>query len=167
MTNKETATLFDTASVPIWSVCQKTKPIKAKHVKSLLADPSITAKILVATLEGNEKLGVNAMICLGEAGDIWQQTPKKLLGKYEVTSIDEEGWLVCTPKPEVDVNCKQMTGLDNYFIIGQWGQKRNVDGREVEVQYGEDGDYLLQSQSDATDFWIVKRSLFESTYALK
>lgn len=167
MTNKETAVLFDTKDVPVWFICQKTKPIKAKHVKSLLADKSVTAKLLVATIEGNEQLGSNAMICLGEARDIWQQDPKKLIGKYDVTGIDEDGWLICTPKPDVEVNCKQITGIDNYFIIGLWGQKRTVEGKEVVVQYGEDGDYLLQSQSDATDFWIVKKSLFESTYALK
>jgi hypothetical protein len=163
MTNKETATLLETAALT-FGVCQKTKPQKAKHAKSLLADPSVTGKFLVATLEGHEKLKDTAMICIGEAGDAWQQTPAKLLAKYTVTGIDDQGWLICEPKPDVDVNYCQITDRDNFFIIGQWGQEREVGGEMKPVQYGEQGDYVLQNQKDTTDFWIVKKSLFESTY---
>lgn len=165
MTNKEAAKLLDPSGCTM-GVCQKTKPIKAKHVKSLIGDGSVLSKFLVATLEGNEEIGNDVMICIGEDGDAWQQVPKKLLQKYAVTSIDKEGWLICEPKPDVEVNYVQINE-DNFFIFGQWGEVRNVDGTERKVQYGVQGDYVLQSQSDSTDFWIVRQRLFNATYEKK
>lgn len=149
----------------------KTKSIKAKPLANLMADRSILAKFLLDTLEGNQVLKANSMVCLGAAGDVWQQAPNKLLGKYTVTNVDEEGWLTCEPKPDNEVLAVQISedecGPDGFTLIGQWGDERIVDGKQQFLQYGTVGDYVLQSVTDPTDRWIVKRGLYESTYDWK
>lgn len=157
---------IDTKNLTGWNICKKTRPIKAKPLINLLVDRSVTSKFLVETLEGNEPLGDGAVICVGEAGDAWQQMPKKLLYKYDVTSIDNDGWMVCTPKPDnsayvVEVT-ETMAGTSGSFtIIGLWGA--TVDGEE-NVQKGVVGDFILQNRTDPIDIWIVKRKLFLNTY---
>lgn len=93
-------------------------------------------KFLVDTLEGKENLGDGAIICIGESNDIWQQMPKKLLQKYNVIEIDNDGWMLCEPRPENSVFCVEITKellpiiddvdtfiSDNgFFLIGQWGE---------------------------------------------
>src|SRR5512137_2220959 len=101
---------IDTALVTGWSVATKTRPLRAKPLINLLVDRSVTNKFLVDTLEGREPLGDGVVICIGEAGDTWQQMPKKLLAKYDVTSLDNDGWMVCTPKPDNAVNVIEVTG---------------------------------------------------------
>jgi hypothetical protein len=162
---KEQAVLVNPITLT-FGVCQKTKPIRAKHIKHLISDQSVLSKFLVATLEGNEELGEDVMICIGEDGDAWQQTPKKLFQKYNVTGIDKDGWLFCEPKPDVEVNCCQID-VENFFIFGHWGETRSVGGVDHKVQYGVKGDYVLQSQTDLTDFWIVRQRLFKATYEKK
>ena len=99
---------IDTSKILTWSKASKTKPVKAKPLVTLLVDKTVVNKFLVATLEGNEPLGDGVVICIGKSGDVWQQTPKKLLQKYNVTSIDNDGWMVCEPKPDNVVNCIQV-----------------------------------------------------------
>ena len=94
-----------------WKVASKTQPIKAKPLITLLVDRTVTSKFLVDTLEGKEPLGDGVVICVGGAGDAWQQMPKKLLAKYDVTAIDDNGWMICTPKPDNAVNCIGVTKL--------------------------------------------------------
>src|SRR5262245_12784727 len=54
--------------------CQKTRPIKAKPVSSIVADKSVTSRLLLATLEANERVDPNAIVCRGVADDLWMQT---------------------------------------------------------------------------------------------
>lgn len=157
---------IDIRNISKWNVAKKTRPIKAKPLINLLIDRSVTNKFLLDTLEGNEVLGDGSVVCVGEAGDAWQQMPKKLLAKYDVTAIDIEGWLVCVPKPDNSVNVvevtKDMTSIDGEFtIIGLWGA--TIDG-VINVQSGEVGDFICQSKIDPVDIWIVKRKLFLNTY---
>ena len=152
-----------------WNVASKTRPIKAKALVNLLVDRTVTSKFLVDTLEGKEPLGNGVVICVGEAGDTWQQMPKKLLAKYDVTAIDPDGWMVCTPKPDNSVNCFEVTSNlvsvgGSFTIIGQWGA--TVNG-ELNVQSGVAGDFICQNRTDATDIWVVKRKLFLNTYIIK
>ena len=115
------------------------------------------------------------VICVGEAGDAWQQMPKKLLAKYDVTAIDTDGWMICTPKPDNAVNCLEVnnevwgnnplaTTNGEFTIIGQWGA--TVDG-VANVQTGNVGDFICQNRTDPTDVWIVRRKLFLNTYVVK
>lgn len=160
---------IQTSSITGWNIASKTRPIKAKPLINLLVDRTVTSKFLVDTLEGKEPLGDGVVICLGEAGDAWQQMPKKLLGKYDVTAIDNDGWMLCTPKPDNSVNCVEINPADcevdgSFSIIGQWGA--NV-GDEKNVQTGEKGDFICQNRTDPTDVWVVKRKLFLNTYIVK
>lgn len=165
---------IDTTQITDWSIASKTRPIKAKPLINLLVDRTVTSKFLVDTLEGKEPLGDGAIICVGEAGDIWQQMPKKLLQKYHVTAIDNDGWMVCEPLPDnavdvVEVNPaavweNQYDGGDVFYIIGQWGATVR---EEKNVQTGKVGDFICRNQTDHTDVWIVRRKLFLNTYIIK
>lgn len=172
---------IEPSKISNWSKATKTKPVKAKPLISLLVDKSITSKFLVDTLEGNEPLGAGVVICVGEAGDVWQQSPKKLLQKYNVTSIDEEGWLFCEPKPENLVDCIKVQNFSDlpfavdppsdemykaydFYVIGLWGA--TVDGFGKCVQWGDSGDYLCRNQTDHSDVWIVKKKIFDNTYSI-
>lgn len=169
-----------------WKVASKTQPIKAKPLITLLVDRTVTSKFLVDTLEGKEPLGDGVVICVGGAGDAWQQMPKKLLAKYDVTAIDENGWMVCTPKPDNAVNCievtkeflhipgqlcvakppsEEMYRVADFYVVGQWGQTEPDLGKNI--QYGMAGDFVCQNRTDPSDVWVVKRKLFLNTYIIK
>ena len=121
---------IDTTKITNWKIASKTRPIKAKPLVSLIVDKSVTSKFLVDTLEGHEPLGDGVVICIGEAGDAWQQMPKKLLQKYSVKGIDKDGWMECEPLPDNAVNCWEVPdsacspdelNRKIFTIIGQWG----------------------------------------------
>jgi hypothetical protein len=161
---------IDTTLLTDWKRATKTRPIKAKPLISLLVDRTVTNKFLVDTLEGREPLGEDVVICVGEAGDTWQQTPKKLLQKYAVTAIDTDGWMVCDPKPDNEVDCFEVPGsiceVDGYnrnvfAIVGQWGE---TFGAEKNIQRGLAGDFICRNTEDKSDVWIVGRKLFLNTY---
>jgi len=151
-----------------WKIASKTRPIKAKPLVSILVDRSVTNKFLVDTLEGKEPLGDGVVICVGEAGDTWQQMPKKLLQKYWVASLDKDGWMDCEPLPDNAVDCVEVTAgqtdIGGFYIIGQWGE---TVGEEKNVQRGAAGDFICRNQTDHTDVWIVRRKLFLNTYNIK
>ena len=100
---------IDTTQITNWRIATKTKGLRAKPLVSLLVDRTVLNKFLVDTLEGKEPLGDGAVICIGESNDAWQQMPKKLLQKYEVKSIDADGWMVCEPRPDNAVHCIEVT----------------------------------------------------------
>jgi hypothetical protein len=135
-----------------WKIASKTRPIKAKPLISLLVDRSITSRFLIDTLEGKEPLGDGVVICIGEAGDAWQQMPKKLLAKYNVTSIDNDGWMICDPKPDNAVNAFEVTEYNvkdptifalpetsdvykvcDFYVRGQWGGGDCPNGSEHSI----------------------------------
>jgi hypothetical protein len=165
---------IDTTKLTGWEIASKTRSIKAKPLISLLVDRSVTSKFLVDTLEGKEPLGDGVVICVGEAGDTWQQMPKKLLQKYVVKAIDNDGWMVCEPLPDNAVNVIEVNGEmlathqsddnDNFSIVGQWGA---TVGNEKNIQTGMVGDFICQNQTDPSDVWIVRRKLFFNTYVVK
>lgn len=162
-------TKIDTTTIAGWNVASKTRPVKAKPLINLLVDRTVTSKFLVDTLEGREPLGDGVVICVGEAGDTWQQMPKKLLAKYSVKAIDNDGWMVCEPLPD---NAVDVTEIDtakcetdgSFYIIGQWGE---TVGSEKNVQKGSAGDFVCRNRTDHTDVWIVRRKLFLNTYVIK
>lgn len=155
--------------VPEWKRASKTKTLKAKPLISVMVDRSVMSKFLLTTLEGQQNLGDGTMVCLGETGDIWQQTPKKLLAKYNVVAVDGEGWMTCEPRPDNAVNCFEVTaaampeGEGTFYLIGQWGKETPEGPR----QEGEVGDFICQNTADPTDVWIVKRQIFINTYSVR
>lgn len=155
--------------VKSWQIASKTRPIKAKPLINLLVDRTVTSKFLVDCLEGKEPLRNGVVICIGEAGDVWQQMPKKLLQKYTVKAIDADGWMVCEPLPDNAVDCVEVTeamskGSVCFTIIGQWGATTE---NEKNVQKGCVGDFLCRNRNDNTDWWVVNRKLFLNTYVIK
>ena len=168
---------IETTAITDWRVARKTRPIKAKPLISLMVDRTVASKFLVDTLEGHEPLGDGSIICVGEAGDAWQQTPKKLLQKYSVVSIDKDGWMDCQPLPDnavdaIEVSEAVFKTFSNvgpspmnygFSIIGQWGA--TVDGVK-NVQQGTVGDFICRNQTDHSDVWIVRRRLFLNTYVI-
>ena len=155
---------INTETINNWKIASKTRPIKAKPLINLLVDRSVTSKFLVDTLEGKEPLGDGVVICVGEAGDTWQQMPKKLLQKYSVTEIDKDGWMVCNPLPDNAVDVVEVTDCGEFYIIGHWGE---TVGEEKNVQRGVLGDFICRNQTDKSDVWIVRRKLFLNTYVIK
>jgi len=161
---------LETKDITNWSVAKKTKNIKAKPLISIMVDKNVTNKFLVDTLEGREPLGDGSIICIGESNDVWQQMPKKLLQKYSVIEIDNDGWMICEPKPDNSVYCIEILPKvwitenlfedDIFYIIGQWGEQTP----EGFVQHGQIGDFICQNREDPTDVWIVKRKIFVNTY---
>ena len=172
-----------------WRLASKTATLRAKPLINLVVDRSVSSKFLVDTLEGQEPLGDGSVICIGGAGDAWQQMPSKLLQKYDVTQIDTDGWMVCTPKPDNAVNCLEMTkealdaallvknlsvpfpddrmyNMGSFAIEGQWGDVKYPQlGKKI--QWGQTGDFICQNRTDPTDVWIVRRKLFLNTYVQK
>ena len=176
---------IDTSKIKTWSIASKTRPIKAKPLINLLVDRSVTSKFLVDTLEGKQLLGDGSVICVGEAGDTWQQIPKKLLQKYSVTAIDNDGWMICEPLPDNAVNVIEITRdflqadpyqclihftredtykAHDFCVIGQWGE---ITLEGINTQWGDIGDFVCQNRNDPTDIWVVKRKLFLNTYVIK
>jgi len=154
---------IETKNLTTWRTAKKTKNLRAKPLISIMVDKSITNKFLVDTLEGKEPLGDGVVICIGDSNDAWQQMPKKLLQKYDVVEIDDDGWMVCEPKPDNSVNFIQIAfenPEEEFYIIGQWGEETE----EGPIQRGKSGDYVCQNREDPTDVWIVQRKIFNNTY---
>jgi len=169
---------IDTSKLTGWKIATKTKELRAKPMGSLFSNLTPLNKFLLNTLEGVEPVPDSSILCVGSLGDVWQQTPKKLLAEYNVTHIESDGWLICEPKPNNAVNCVEVDrflidALDkmphseitmSFTIIGHYGQ---TIGDENNVQTGEEDDYICQNLTDPTDVWIVKRNLFQNTYIVK
>ncbi len=143
-----------------WKRAKKTKGLRAKPMISLLVDRSVMSKFLVDTLEARESVGPNAMFCIGDAGDAWQQMPKSLLSKYDVTDVDDDGWMVCIPKPGNEVQFYE--AKNDGYITGRWGE--TVDGKENQQRFSV-GDFVLRNPEDQDDMWVVQRKIFLNTYA--
>ena len=151
-----------------WKIAKKTKSIRSKPLVSVMVDRAVLSKFLITTLEANEKLGDGAVICLGEGGDVWQQMPKKLLAKYDVKSIDADGWMVCEPRPDNSIECYEWTSdiithSSEHYVKAQWGEEFRTYGV---CQRFAKGDFICRNRDDKTDVWVVRRKFFENTYTI-
>jgi len=140
---------------------KKVKPLQAKPMQCLLNDQRVMTHFLLNTLEGTQMLKANSMVCVGVCGDVWQQDRDKLHKAYIPTEVDEDGWVTFIPKPEAERDACQILEGSSFTIKAQWGT-RQADGSFI--QTGNDGDYVLRSQEDPTDIWIVAKKVFETTY---
>ena len=176
--------------VNYWSTASKTKGIRAKPLISIMVDRSVLSKFLLDTLEGREPLGDGAVVCIGEFNDAWQQSPAKLLQKYDVTAIDVDGWMVCAPKLDNAVECHEVVPADfetpvypnanhallkplessvwkdkPFYVIGNWGE--TLPNGTKNAQRGVIGDFICRSRTDPTDVWVVQRKIFLNTYSIR
>lgn len=164
-------TLLNTSTLT-YKVGRKTKGLRAKPMVTLLVDRTVMAKFLVDTLEAKEPVHADAMFCIGESNDAWQQSAKKLLAKYTVDAIDDDGWMVCNPKAESSVEFCQLDNnmLDQAgwgqrgvgYIQGNWGE--TVPGLGENLQRFKLGDFVVRNREDHSDTWIVDRKIFLNTY---
>lgn len=147
-----------------WRRGKKTQGIKAKALINLMVDRSVVNKFLIDTLEGREPVDSGNIFCIGGAGDAWQQTSKALLKKYDVKAIDDDGWMVCEPKPENEVEFFEITGTPNgeLYIQGLWGE--TIEGVGANLQRFNIGDFVCRQPHEHADQWIVRRTLFLNTY---
>lgn len=166
--------ILDTSNIE-WQVTRKTCPLKAKPMVSLLVDRSVLTKFLVDTLEAREPVKASAMMCIGEHNDAWQQTAEKLLKQYDVKGIDEDGWMLCHPKPEnsrefFEVTKELLKSMgaweayveDGYgFVKGEWGEE--VGGHH-NLQRFVLGDFILRNREDTADQWRVAAKIYRNTY---
>lgn len=158
-------------TTPFWTgrIAKKTKGLKAKPMINLLVDRSVASKFLVDTLEGKEPITEAAMFCIGEAGDAWQQEAKRVLKKYDVASIDADGWLICTPKPENSVEFFEVTAEffgehvnERCYIVGLFGETL---GDVKNCQLVKLGDYIARQRDDHADQWVVARKIWLNSYS--
>ena len=146
-----------------WLRGKKTKGLKAKPLITLIVDRAVVNKFLIDTLEGREPIDSANMFCIGETGDAWQQTAKALLKKYDITSIDTDGWMNCLPKPENEVEYFEVTaGTHAQYIVGKWGS--TIEGLGVNLQKFNIGDFVCRQPHEHEDQWVVQRNLFLNTY---
>jgi len=164
--------ILDTQKIDAWQTARKVKPLRAKPMSAVFAEATMAGKFLIDTLEGAEPVSMSSMFCVGEAGDAWQQTPEKLLAKYDISGIDASGWMVCVPKPENSVECLEITekvllameGKREGYIVGQWGQ--TVDGVN-NLQAFSIGDFIARNHADRSDQWVVRRKIWLNTYVIE
>lgn len=142
-----------------FGVAKKTKGLRAKPMVTLLVDRTVMSKFLVDTLEAKEPVHADAMFCIGESNDAWQQSAKKLLSKYTVDAIDPEGWMVCNPKQENSVEFAQTSFAG--FLQGNWGE---TFGEYKNIQRYKAGDYIVRNREDHTDTWVVDQKIFINSY---
>jgi len=62
-------------------LAKKTKPMRAIHMSRVFADPIFAKMFLVNAIEGAEPIDSDAILCIGEAGDVWQQKYSKMQSK--------------------------------------------------------------------------------------
>lgn len=162
------AIIIDTT--PFWQgqFAQKTLGIEAKPMSALFADPAIQVKFLVDTLEGKEPLDRTSLFCVGPLGDVWQQEPKRVLRKYDLTEINSEGWLKFTPKPDNKVEYFRVTPEfygdnvnDKCYIIGMYGETL---GNIANCQLVKLGDVVARQTYDHTDQWVVAKRIWDNSY---
>lgn len=144
-----------------YRVAKKTKGLRAKPMVTLIVDRGVMAKFLVDTLEAREPVSADAMFCIGESNDAWQQTAKKLLSTYTVDAIDADGWMVCNPRPGASVDFYETKDDHPGYVVGLWGE--TVDGVE-NLQRFKPGDFICRSREDRTDVWVVARKIFINSY---
>ena len=154
-----TLNVFDTSKNIAWRIGRKTKSLRAKPMVSLIVDLSVMAKFLIDTLEAREPVDKNTMFCIGETNDAWQQTPDKLLAKYTVDDIDEDGWMVCVPKPDNSVEFT--VAEESGYIVGLWGE--TIDGVQ-NLQQFDAGDVIARNREHTEDQWVVRKKIWDNSY---
>lgn len=162
--------MVNTETLGPWKLAKKIKPIRAKPMSSIFADQTVMHKFLLDTLEAREAVSPDMMFCIGEADDVWPQTPARLLNKYDVIGFDPDGWMICFPKQENSVESLEISAElfsvpfgDSIAIYARWGEDVGLGKC---IQHGDLGDYICRQIDDHSDQWIVRRALFLNTYSL-
>ena len=107
----------------------------------------------IETMEGWTIAAQGDYLCRGVSDEVWAQEEEKLLQKYVASGVvDEEGWEHFKPNPNAPkVQAAQVVRA--FQVESRYG-----------TLHGKAGDYLIRSTTDASDVWVVDRSIFEQTY---
>jgi hypothetical protein len=157
--------IIATSKFTHWQKAKKTAAIFAKPMRSVFSDISAADRFLIDTIEGKEKVIIDAMLCRGSKGEYWQQTSINLFEHYSVTGI-VSGWLVCDPKSDYFVDVLQFYchSKDGKYVQGLYGEDIPSVGENLQLCL--DGDYICRSRSNPADQWVVGKSYFENTYSI-
>lgn len=166
------------SAVGEWHVYRKTKGLIALPA-SVVLDMSgdWVSKLLINTLEGSAPVRKDAMVCIGPAGEVWQQGAEKLFAKYDATGVvglgqRNAGWINFVPKdsPATRVKATQVTATmaggdaSNRVVLHNchWGEKQ-PDG--TYAQYAAVGAWLVVRPDDPTDAYFIEEAVFDDTYS--
>lgn len=136
-----------------FGTAKKTRPIRARPINTILdkSCPTVYESLLLDTLEATQPIKPGSMICWGEAGDVWQQSSKKLHDKYQPMEMDEDGFVVFVPKDGPDSVMNSFQVVADQHQVGEyggwsiinpwWGDTRFIDPTEAKAllaQFGVD-----------------------------
>jgi hypothetical protein len=157
--------ILPTTDLFVGRLAKKTALIRAKPLSAIIVDGSALDKFLLATLEGDQPVSRANLMCIGATAEPWQQTAKAILKKYQVTAIEDDGWMICTPLPENEVEFFKIDATTGEtHIVGLWG---STIGDHVNLQSFKVGDYVCRQTYDHKDQWIVREALFDATYEIQ
>lgn len=160
--------ILDTTPLQQFMVlAKKTKPMRTIHMSHVFADPIFVKMFLVNAIEGAEPIDQDAMLCIGEAGDVWQQKYNKMQSKYDLMKMGSSGWIIATPKPDNEQRVIQLTRevLESQLVnlsqpvYIQGGYGATIDGITNLQQVAIDS-WLVQRLPYNGDQWIVQNNLF-------
>lgn len=156
-----------------WINVQKTATMLAKHITALLSSDIDPELLKVRTLEGDAQLKANCMLCKGIQGELWPQSSTKILERYDLISVREDGWLVFAPKKSNTLGCLVTSDLlpdgeTKFCIHTLWGSPAatmNPDDPPKFLQEGKVGDYILTDGTPG-NYWVIDYKVFCETYSV-
>lgn len=152
----------------MWVEASKTKPMRVKHITALLSDLKVVDHLLVRTLEGDQAVRTDVFVCVGPAGEMWQQPTPNVFKKYTIISCDESGWWTALPKEGNAVDACLITDSiapdGEFSVLALWG---TASDKGEYYQTGNVGDWVLRSRDNPKDVWIVRGDIFAATYEIQ
>lgn len=165
-------TQIDVSAISNWRTAKKTGKLVALLGSLVIHQhPRLASKLKLHTLEGDEPINPAAMVCIGALGDAWQQVPAKLLRKYDINGITDDGWVEYKPKPgpEAEIDAVQVTaemvtsGTQPEICGCHWGVKQ-PDGTFNQI--GKIGSWIARLKHDPSDYYFIDELVFANTYSL-
>ena len=158
--------ILDTSNLT-WFTASKTKPIFVRTWAEIFGPQVLfySKNLLLKTLEANEPIDPEAVLCVGQSGDVWQQTAKAVDKKYEFVeyaSYPQTGWAVYKPRDGNAVDAFEAT--QGGYIVGLWGEEVPALGAK-NLQRVKVGDFICRQPHDHNDQWVVQRNLFLNSYS--
>ena len=149
MTAANRVLLDEVNQAAAWFRARKISPIWVKEIPN---------GQIVESVEGSVRVLEGDFLCRGDGGDLWPQSAKHLLAKYQPTDqLNSEGWTKYEPR------------LDQAGVLAAQVRHSFAIDTERGRLRGKAGDYLLKDDDDADAryprrLWIVDRKLFNATY---
>lgn len=168
----QNTTVIDVGTLSGWRIAKKTGKMVALLGSLVIQHhPRLASKLKLTTWEGDEPINPAAMVCIGELGDAWQQAPSKLIKKYDISGVTEDGWVQYSPKPgpESEIDAIQVTkemvaeGTLPELRGCHWGVKQ-PDGSHIQV--GAVGSWIARLKHDPTDYYFIQETVFANTYSV-